>query len=850
MTYLKYSLTLTSVLTASVALSTSGHAQEQKKASVTALEEVIVTAERRDENLQATPLSITALSADEIQKRGIANTQDLMTTIPGVSGFESPGARGAATYSVRGMSGGSPLNNAVSAAVAMYVDGVYLGQQRSAAFDVADIERIEILRGPQGTLAGRNSTGGAVNLITKPPSGEFGGRVTGTVGRYNQRELRVNVDTASLGDISDPLGTLAASFGYQTRERDGFYTNTVPGEPDFMDINREAYHLSVDWALSEETLFAYRYDKGRLGETNNLEKAVGFTPVNAAGTISRIDAMRGVLANARGWALTPGTDPRISQRLIPSLEASIAAYTQAEQLGEGRPSSGQADHPSITDTNGDGHSLTFTTDFGDLGFLGEVKFKSITAYRSLYTATRADLDGFDSRLDANGVGIMNDTLLSTFGQFYGGSGGFAFPQVNNLWNAVDEIGAFHAILNSSEGSMYRQFSQEIQFTGTTERTEYVFGLYYFDDQSKSSSGDDTGAIYLAPLSGGGRADATDATTIAKSAFGQIKVTPGWMDNRFSVTAGLRYTEENKKIFQWRGEQVTVFRVNPEESFSKADNFHNLSGALTFAYDFTDDINGYLRYSTGYKSGGFNSGVFDSNFDEETIEQYEIGMKSEWFERRMRVNAALWAYEWKDGQISQIKVTEDNRALSGLGNGGLAKRWGGEVEVQAIPVSDLVVSFSYAYINGDFDEFPDACNTTIPLTCIESASIARRSGSPSNALNVSADYVFLYSAMGNLRGYVEVNWQDEWYENSLWTGTIQGQPVIYPFQVMDERTLVNARLSLEQIPVGSGMVSVSLWGKNLTNDDYPLYGLNLGALGVITQQYGDPRTYGLEISYEF
>lgn len=847
MIYAKPTLISTSVLAATIILMNSSQAQSQREVSNVGLEEVVVTAERRESNIQTTPLSITALNANELQKRGINNTYDLIGGLPGVAGFEAPGGRGATTLSVRGMSGGSPLHNHTSAAVAIYVDGVYLGKQRSSAFDVADIERIEVLRGPQGTLAGRNSTGGAVNIITKSPSGELGAKLSGTVGKYDQKEFRVNVDTPTLGDASSPFGTLAGSFGYQKRERDGFYRNTTPGDPDFMDINREAYHAAIDWHYSEDTLFAYRYDKGRLGETNNLEHIVGFTALDAAGNVSRIDAMQGVLAAARGWALTPGSDPRIGQRLIPSLEKTIAAYEGVQ--GQGRPRRGGADHMPRTGTEGSGHSLTFSTDLGTLGFLGDVSFKSITAYRKLYTRIYGDIESFDSRLDANGVGLMNDMLLSTFGQLYGATGGLAFPQVDDLWNGVDEIGAFHAIVGGED--MYRQFSQEVQFTGTTERTEYVVGLYYFDDKSRSTAGpNDPRPTYLAPLSGGGRGSASKGTTTAEAVFGQIKVTPGWMDDRFSITTGLRYTHEKKTTFEWEAEQLTVFGVNPEQTYSNSANFYNLSGGLTLAYDFSDTVNGYLRYSTGFKSGGFNGIGSEFDFDEETIEQVEIGLKSEWLDRRLRINSSLWAYEWKDGQVSQIKITEDNRALPGLGNSGQAKRWGGEVEVQYLPAEGLLLGLSYAYIKGDFESFPPACNSSVPLTCIDSKGQAKRSGSPSNALSVSADYIFLRSAIGNLRGYVEVNWQDEWYENTLWTGTVSGQPVIYPHQVMDSRTLVNARLSLQEIPVGSGTMSVSLWGKNLTNDDYPIYGVNLGALGIIAEQYGDPRTYGLDVTYEF
>jgi len=193
------------------------------------LEEVVVTAQKREETNQEIPISITALTASALEKRGIQNTGDLIGEIPAVGGFESPGARGTTGLSMRGVAGGSPANLSVDPAVAIYLDGVYIGKQLGSAMDVAEIERIEVLRGPQGTLYGRNSTGGAVNFITRRPSGEFGIRAIGTVGDYDHLGLKLNVDLPAIGEVGNGLGELAASLGYQTRERDGLADNDSPG---------------------------------------------------------------------------------------------------------------------------------------------------------------------------------------------------------------------------------------------------------------------------------------------------------------------------------------------------------------------------------------------------------------------------------------------------------------------------------------------------------------------------------------------------------------------------------------------------------------------------------------------
>jgi len=130
-----------------------------------ALEEVVVTAQKREESSQDAPISITALSESNIENRGINNSEDLIGQIPGVSGYDSPGSRAATAINMRGVSGGAPANLSLDPAVALYLDGVYVGKQVGSAMDVAEIERIEVLRGPQGTLYGRNSTGGAVSVM-------------------------------------------------------------------------------------------------------------------------------------------------------------------------------------------------------------------------------------------------------------------------------------------------------------------------------------------------------------------------------------------------------------------------------------------------------------------------------------------------------------------------------------------------------------------------------------------------------------------------------------------------------------------------------------------------------------
>jgi iron complex outermembrane recepter protein len=816
--------------------------------SGTILEEIVVTAEKRTENLQAVPIAITAFNEKDIEQRGISNLADLLGQIPSVGGFTAPGSRGSTSLSIRGVSGGSPSNLSLDPAVGIYMDGVYLGKMTGVSVDVAELERIEVLRGPQGTLYGRNSTGGAVNYITRKPSGEFGVRAIGSAGTDDYYASQLNVDTPSIGQAGVGLGQLAANFGVQTRDRDGFYENTTTGD-DFNDLDRQAWRVGLAWDVNENLRADYAYDGSQLDEVNNLDAVVGINPLGATGT-DRIAALRGTLAQAQGWAATPGTDPRIGQRWVPSLQRTIAAYEDSIGAGEGRRNEAGIDVTPRSEVEGDGHGLTFAWDQDD------ITLKSITGYRSSETKARGDIDSIDSRSDADGVAAWNDLAHLTLGQIYGATGGVdlnipAIP-LDAFWDAVDAQGG---ALHFSQDSVadYDQFSQELQLIGSTDQFEYVGGLFYFDDDSKYKR-TSTALVPLAPIG----ETRYKMTTEAWAAYGQTTWTPGWLDDRLSFTAGLRYTEEDKDIDWNNAAQISALRPPvPAAEASDDKSFDNVSGSFTVAYQATDEVNTYVRYGNGYRSGGFNGEAFGSApFEEETIDQYEIGAKSELWDGRLRINGALYTYTYDDLQVSTIEVI-NGTPTTNIDNAGKAERWGGELEVLVAPIDDLLVGLSYAYIHGDFDEFPNLCGTNVPVTCFEGKDFAKRGGSPDNQFNLYADYIFARTSVGEITGYLNLNWQDEWFASAAYPALVPvsrggpTEPVLFENRELDSRTLLDARLSLENVEVGSGTMRFTLWGKNLTDEDYPTYGINFGNdIGLITQNYGDPRTWGIEVAYEY
>ncbi|WP_022959882.1 TonB-dependent receptor [Spongiibacter tropicus] len=809
-------------------------------ASAQALEEVLVTAERRVESLQDTPISITALNSEGIDKRGITNTDDMFASMPGMGGYSAPGSRGATSLSIRGISGGVGSNISLDPAVGMYVDGVYVGKMLGTAMDVAQIERIEILRGPQGTLYGRNSTAGAINVISRKPLGEFAADLTAGLGNYGLRTLKGSVDFDAIGEVGEGAGKLSAALNFLSKDRDGFYENYSGGE-DFDNLDRLAWRAALRWEPRENITVDYIYDHSELDEVGTLQKAVGFTALNTQGT-SRLDFLKNtVLPSAQGLAMAPGADGRIASRWIPSIQKTIDAYEQVLARGEGRPKGGWADNPPVSENESDGHAITAEWFLGERGVLGEVTLKSITAYREIETYVFGDLEDIDSSLDANGIGAYNDNLHLALLQIYGQFGGAG---ADGVWNAIDTLGAGHSLQDTS--SAYEQFSQEFQLTGATAQLDYTLGLFWFEDESNY----DRKAAFALPLAGR-QAEKYTLNTDALALYGQGTYRFAQLEDRLALTIGMRYTEEKKAVAYNFGRVVSPFGVTPARSTDLDNNFYNFSYNATVAYDVADNINAFLRYATGYRSGGFNGEIFANGFDEETIEQVEVGVKSDWLDKRLRVNAGVYAYKYDDLQTSVIDTTSGT-AASAIINAGVAERWGSELEISVAPVEAMVVSLAYSYIHGDFAEYPSTCFNG---ECIKGYKESKRGNSPSNKVNLSLDYTFASTAIGDFNLFVDANWQDTWEQVSLAPAVISdgmgGQGVYsFPVRSMDERTVVNARISLSNIPVEKGELMVSLWGNNLTDDDYPAYGINFQGLGLETEQYGAPRTYGLELRYRY
>jgi outer membrane receptor protein involved in Fe transport len=501
-------------------------------------------------------------------------------------------------------------------------------------------------------------------------------------------------------------------------------------------------------------------------------------------------------------------------------------------------------------------------------------------------------------------GVMHDLVLQTIGgSFLTGvvpaqidlGGGFVVPindyileNINLGLLMVDTINQFGGapVFSTYALNEYEQDSHELQIVGTTGNLDWAAGFFYWEDEGSFRNVQNP----TFPLANGSQARSFDNGGDAWSVFGEATWRPG--DGKFALTAGLRYTEENKDMtWLWRdaasggvGGYVTaaiteaivlatqgvtidiprdltsgyVWSLDELDSIpetagvygqSETQKFDNTSGRVVVQYNFTDNINAYASYTTGYRSGGFNGGSYNritgmgDSFDEETIESMEIGFKSVLFDGRFRLNASLYDYEYDDVQVSTVK-SDANGLSTEIDNAAKLSREGIEIEAAWLITDRLQLSGNYSYIDGSYDSFPPYLGLTITPT----DGLA-----PENSAYVALDWDLLRRGNHVVSFNLSGNYQDATESIGASTSlyTAQGAPSIpvnFQQPINQSRTLVNTRLSWTYTGDSGTQFMVSAWGRNITDEEYRTFGYNLGAdLGLPVHQWGDPATYGVDIS---
>jgi iron complex outermembrane recepter protein len=753
-------------------------------ATANALEEVIVTAQKREQSLQEAPIAMSAFTTQALDEMKISSIEGLAGKSPNVIVVPTVGGSVNAGINIRGAS--STVNNlSRDAAVGVYLDGVPIAKASGAIFDVADLERIEVLRGPQGTLYGKNTIGGAINLITARPTGNFGGTTTVTYGNENLRILRAHIDTPSLGESGEGAGKVAAKVSYFRKLRDGFVENEHPSSKDFDNQNQWSTRLALNWELNDKFSADYAYDRFELDQ--------------------RPTALQ--IVELGSYRTLPGFGAAASAAYSPDRRSSIANDASLESTVAIR-----------------GHTLTLNYDIGSTAWLGDVSLKYIGARRTLDTDSLTDFDG--TAADFSRFGLFNE---------------------------------------------FEQTTHEVQWIGESDDISYVLGLFYYKDEW-STDNPRWNAQMLRGMDGVFETNQRDAVDDSTAAFGQLD----WRANDWlELTFGLRWTRETKDVNRLRVtdglKRGTSVATNPASGvfvrngagnavFDAAGNYQALNASKSFSevtpllvasFHINQDVNIYLKYATGFKSGGYNdvastNAEFLQGFDAETMTTYELGLKSLLFKNRVQVNAAVFYNDYKDYQ-ADVYVPE---ALGiGVQNAAKATSSGVELEISALLVDDLELTLNYGYLDFKFDEYltPDNYDINHNGNRAEIIDVKGARDVPYN-MRHNASAGLRYSrdvGIGTALARLDYSFRDRHY--------FSGDPAtsLKPQQY----GLWNARIGLDDIKLGGERsLSVDFWCRNLFDKEYIVSGfVYTGAYpvqGMAVGTFGDPRSFGVDVKFAF
>ncbi|RLA44028.1 MAG: TonB-dependent receptor [Gammaproteobacteria bacterium] len=716
-----------------------------------ALEEVVVTARRRVENLQDVPMAVTAISGDALTLRGAGDISELAQSIPSLTLEPSRATNSTLTAFIRGVGQQDPLAG-FEQGVALYLDDVYLARPQGAMLDIYDVERIEVLRGPQGTLYGRNAVGGAIKYVTRRLGDEPEVRLKGAYGSYDQVDL---VATASMpvGDMFR-LGGTVASF-----TRDGYGDNKTTGDDNY---NKDlfAYRLSAEFLPSDDWLVRLAYDKS----DDDSNAVAGYRPF--PGAVSGAPVLGDVHDTLAGATDAPST-------------AGINGNNEVEA---------------------EGWMLSVDWNLSDT-----MTLRSITADREDYTESVIDFDSL-------------------------------------------EVMDFDAqVIYDNE-----QFSQEFQLQYSGDKLTAVLGAYYLDATASNDFDVVLGQLHPLGITAytGGTVD-----TEAWSVFADLTY---FVTDKVSVTLGGRYTDDTRTADVYRESYLGIMSpffgndgaigLGPSSDYEAEETFTNFSPRINLSYLLNDDMTLYAGFSQGWKAGGFDprganlvTPKVEEGFDEETLDSYEIGVKSTWLDGRAITNVALFYSEYSDMQIpGSIGIDTDGDGnnddfVGTVTNAGEAEISGIELEGNILFTPNFSGQVALSFLDTDFKEYI--------VAGVDISDQRKIQNTPEEMAYIGLTYNMDVGS-GDLM--LNASWS--------YKGDIQQFEAAAPIMDQDAYDIVNASIVWTS---GNEQWLIGVHGKNLTDEEVKTAGYCFGSGGCPSQLglednttvfYGAPLTVTATVEF--
>jgi len=796
----------------------------------TTLTEILVTAQYRQQNLQDTPIAITAVTAEMIEQRSATNLADIASTAPSVVLRPASAAFGTSvTASIRGFGQGD-FDPAFEPGVGLYIDDVYYPRLTGANFDLLDVDRVEVLRGPQGTLTGRNSEGGAIKFVTRKPTGDGGGYVTATYGSRDRINLRASSDFKLAENLTGRVsGTYADQDGYV----------------DVLDYGCAVPSSGLP-ALSGGTK-CKQYSLGDVGYR----------------------ALRGILRY----------NP--SDRLDIMLSADYSHdshHNGAEVLLYGNNL-----NPNVQTTNGlpldsrfiCGKWCNYTTTGSPAGTFAAGLIPPLNGFPMPATAGSelAELKGYGFSLNVDG-GFTDWLKLNSISAYRGWEQTFSID--GDLSPARDQFG--------NNDLTHWFWSQELRLNAEiTKQINSTLGAYYSDEKTTYYTLQDIRYVALglpAPVCAaiGGLPTETcpifplqfigndPVRTKSKAVFGTVI----WnATDALTFTGGLRYTKDYKSYTFYR------YDLNGKTINAFLDPMHTLTGhtaifegsktdyRFSADYRFNPSVLAYVTVATGYKAGGVGPRPFNveqaRSFGPEKLTSYELGLKTDLFDRRVRVNGDVFYNDFKDAQLTLLSCPQ----FGGPGpcalpqNAGNAKVWGAEIEIVATPIDHLQFDISGSYIKWDWKCVNASVVTADPVKlaafpgCSSDPSIigllsSTPIGFMKSKWTAGGQYEFGLGGAGSFTPRFDVAYQGSLPGSDL--APTPGSPSAIYGQI-PSYTVANARFTWRNEPKD---LDIALEVTNLTDKYYFLskFDLTGAGAGTITGSPGRPREWAITVKKKF
>ena len=824
-----------------ILLTTPAFAQDAEE--VSGLQEIIVTAQKREQSLQDVPIAVSAVTGESLAANRVTNVIDLSAMAPGVTVRPSLGSSSIPTFSVRGAISYGVVPGS-DKQVSMYLDGVYLSSPRGSIFDLPNVERIEMLRGPQGTLFGRNATAGAVSITTQNPMGE--GHVKASVSMANHDGYRYEL-TAHTPE----LGPLSAYFSYVKNKYRGHTKNNGPVTTFDRSANALKYKEFVKTAPwlggkdSDSIFAAVKFESGVFRAIYKFDRNDSTETAGAVG-IFGYD-----FANPRAGLGAP-----FGNLLKALVDGSIAnGLTLAKP--NTRPDSVWNSYNTDLIQFQEGHNLTIDFQVND-----QIAIKNIAAFRSSQVRSTVSLLGIDALPFPASATDEFITLSALSSPAFAG-----LPAATQQAIANGEVGRNYVFFGSGPVSRTRQYSNELQVNYDSDFLTLTLGAVYFKGTDNNNEHGMQNTVRFTNLPVGNAipylpgVGHNEAKSIAGYAQGEFHVTP-----QLDIVVGGRYTND-KKLAQLSSLTTATCPATITTSagrltcplitstFNYKDNKFNYLVGANFRPN--DDILVYAKYSTAYVSGGK---VGPIEFVPETAKSGELGVKADLLNRRLRTNLSVFWAKYTNNQTPQggnvfpqaelALLVPDARIRDALGTfvfiqGDLEAK-GFELEVTAAPTDGVVLGGSLSYTDTKATKIPELLKTANLLP----------PGSPDSAYRLTLRPKWTANA------YVQYTSQPIWDE-ATFTARIQGNytsrvlalpyagaKAIFPHYTdsIPGYWLVNGRAAIEKINLGGLDATVALWGKNIFDNKSVSFPFNNVGVGAAT--FIEPRRYGVDLTVEF